>query len=73
MIIAKVQCKCLRWVRLRTMPEFDRPSYEYGWRICAHNNGCGRKIEIERRGGQGARIVGKCDGEKRNVQVEMEE
>lgn len=55
------------------MPEFDRPNYEYGWRLHTHNDGCGRKIEIERRGGHGARIVGKCDGEIRRVDVDHEE
>lgn len=58
---------------MRTSPKPDNPRYEYGWVIHSHNNGCGRKIELERRGGHGARIVGKCDGRERRVDVEYEE
>lgn len=73
MIVAKVRCKCNYFVRIRTLPEFKRPNYEYGWVLHTHNNGCGRKLEVERKGGQGARVVGKCDGEQVKVLVEYEE
>lgn len=73
MIVAKVKCKCLKWVRIRTLPEPDSPNYEYGWVLCTHNGGCGRKLEIERKGGRGARIVGKCDGIVSMVVVDYQE
>jgi hypothetical protein len=70
MIIAQVKCKCGRMVRFRTMPEAHDSKLECGWHIC---HGCGRKVALERRGGHGARIIGKCDGENRQVIVDLEE
>lgn len=55
------------------MPERSDPKHEYGWCLHTHNGGCGRKIELERRGGHGARIVGKCDGIVRQIDVDYEE
>lgn len=73
MIVAKVQCKCGWMVRIRTMPGFDRPNYEYGWVLHTHNKGCQRKLTIERKGGHGARIVGTCEGQTMRVVVEYEQ
>ena len=73
MIVAKVRCKCGYLVRIRTLPDENNPRHEYGWVLHTHNTGCGRKLEVERKGGQGARIVGKCDGEQVNVVVEYEQ
>ena len=77
MIVAKVKCKCGAWVRIRTEPDVDNPNHEYNWCLHTHGNlgrrGCGRKLELERSGGQGARIIGKCDGESRPVDVDFEQ
>lgn len=63
MIIAKVQCKCGNWIRIRTMEEQAEQTF---WN-------CSRKVQIKRAGGKGARVVGTCEGEKRQVFVEYEE
>lgn len=73
MIVAKVQCSCNYYVRIRTLPDPGNPRHEYGWVKHTHNNGCGRKLEIERKGGRGARVVGKCEGVDAKVIVEYEE
>jgi hypothetical protein len=73
MIVAKVRCKCSQWVRLRTRPDENNPKHEFAWVLHTHNNGCGRRVELERNGGHGARIIGRCDGQQMEVDVEYEE
>ena len=63
MIIAKVLCKCGRWIRIRTRENEDS----------ARCWNCGRPVFIKRQGGRGARITGKCETETRRVYVEYEE
>lgn len=72
-VVAKVQCICLGWVRLRIQPDKENPKHEYGWCLHTHNGGCGRKIELERNGGYGARVIGKCNGQQRPVDVEFQQ
>lgn len=76
-IVANVKCKCGAWVRIRTLPDPYNPRREYGWvlhtQAIGGRPGCQRKLEIERNGGRGARIVGRCDGSPAPVNVDYQD
>lgn len=63
MIIVKIRCDCGKWVRIRTMEDSDSTRC---WN-------CGRTVSVSRKGGKGARIVGKCGTKEVKVNVEYEE
>jgi hypothetical protein len=63
MIIVKVECLCGKWIQIRTMKDDD-------WVSCWN---CGRRVSVSRKGGKGARIVGKSAEVQRRVNVDYEE
>ena len=63
MLIVKVECLCGKWIEIRTRKDEDRV-------LCWN---CGRNVSVSRKGGKGARIIGKSAEVQRKVSVDYEE
>lgn len=70
MIIARVRCTCLTYVRIRVETAQEKDGKV---KRCWH---CNKSIKVSRAGGHGARIVATVDGQtrdRRDIDVDYED